>query len=903
MSSKGLFSKEQIEAIDKEVLSQYSDTKEEILFDEWVDVNLKGKKFGKKLLLVGKFRMFVLKKSLFGKFGISCDLPLLDLKEIVTESDQTVKLVFSSHPTPILIKSKKLKEMLLTIRSSFRRITAGQYPLTVKVPSELLEPLPSDWVRSEADGYLDCYIAYCNYFKVPVRKEFIKFIQRLVANGSTDLNLMLCPGIDPQSEIAIDISTVILPLKYNDYFHSVELYDVPHREALHLLGIVMETNKALTKIVVRNVGANDVTTLGTSLTSNPTLPQKVEIFDLRDNQIDKGFQLLNTAIAHYTHGLTALYLDNCGLSSKSLVSLFEGFTKNPAMSITVEELSLSGNKFDDLSSDAFVTWLDKIKGYSRLKKCYLANTNIDLPKISRVLLLVVTMECWDISGNRIGDEFYNSVVDVVTASYKLNTLRLSKCHLSPRAVESIVSAIVKNKRLTDVELDLSENEFGPSGSLVLSRVIKDSNNIRTLNLADCKLKAKGVASLLDALSNSIDTLILDENVPHDEIENTCKRLGDFIAKVPLRKLSLVGSTKCQLRRSIVPLFNYIKTSQTLLELDISNNAIGDYGASELSDVIAENKSLISLHIDNNNFTITAFQAIHSAMKYNRTLYHIPFPMEDFERLPDNEKKQQAMKLWLEIQRMLDANRTEENLKKGQNRRLIGEVPPSRPAPNGTSIPFTPLAQLPQFLRTESLPSFQAQLLGKVPSVSSWKNIGTVTQSNVSASGTTNQPSTSASATASSSTQPKTPTSGAAEERAPPTEGSAQSNDKSTTEVASNTPKSSEEHESETESPKPKPQSATSEPDKGGSSATRTLSTTTPPSSSKAPTSSPRLGSRPKSQTSLSGDSEEKESQQGQESPKIKSPRKHDAKASKSPRSSGKSHTKKKSDVDKAEAKK
>jgi Ran GTPase-activating protein (RanGAP) involved in mRNA processing and transport len=89
---------------------------------------------------------------------------------------------------------------------------------------------------------------------------------------------------------------------------------------------------------------------------------QIEIFDLRDNQIEKGFHLLNLAIAHYTHGLTALYLDNCGLSSKSLVSLFEGFTKNPAMSITLEELSLSGNKFDDLSTDAFVTWLDKIKG-------------------------------------------------------------------------------------------------------------------------------------------------------------------------------------------------------------------------------------------------------------------------------------------------------------------------------------------------------------------------------------------------------------------------------------------------------------------------------------------------------------------------------------------------------------
>jgi hypothetical protein len=66
----------------------------------------------------------------------------------------------------------------------------------------------------------------------------------------------------------------------------------------------------------------------------------------------------------------------------------------------------------------------------------------------------------------------------------------------------------------------------------------------------------------------------------------------------------------------------------------------------------------------------------------------------FCSLQDNEKKRQVMMLWLEIQQMLNANRTEENLKRGRNRRLIGEPSPSRPAPNGTSIPYTPLAQLP-----------------------------------------------------------------------------------------------------------------------------------------------------------------------------------------------------------------
>jgi hypothetical protein len=62
-------------------------------------------------------------------------------------------------------------------------------------------------------------------------------------------------------------------------------------------------------------------------------------------------------------------------------------------------------------------------------------------------ILIVVDISYD--NDRIGDDFYSSVVDVVTASYKLNTLRLGKCHLSPRSLEQIASAVVKNKRLTE----------------------------------------------------------------------------------------------------------------------------------------------------------------------------------------------------------------------------------------------------------------------------------------------------------------------------------------------------------------------------------------------------------------------------------------------------------------------
>jgi len=48
------------------VLSAYSNPKEECRFQDWVEV-VKGKKFHKKILVLGKFRLFLLKKGMFGK--------------------------------------------------------------------------------------------------------------------------------------------------------------------------------------------------------------------------------------------------------------------------------------------------------------------------------------------------------------------------------------------------------------------------------------------------------------------------------------------------------------------------------------------------------------------------------------------------------------------------------------------------------------------------------------------------------------------------------------------------------------------------------------------------------------------------------------------------------------------
>ncbi len=44
-------------------------------------------------------------------------------------------------------------------------------------------------------------MAHCSYFRTRPSTEFMRYIQYLVANGITDLDLSNCPGVDQKSDI------------------------------------------------------------------------------------------------------------------------------------------------------------------------------------------------------------------------------------------------------------------------------------------------------------------------------------------------------------------------------------------------------------------------------------------------------------------------------------------------------------------------------------------------------------------------------------------------------------------------------------------------------------------------------------------------------------------------------
>ena len=229
---------------------------------------------------------------------------------------------------------------------------------------------------------------------------------------------------------------------------------------------------------------------------------------------------------------------------------------------------------DMLLHNTTVTWLD------------LTDNNLDseagvaiaegLKKNSTVRYLILRK-------NKMGPEAGHAFSSVIKKNHTLVRMDLSvnrmgpvvwwrnrfKREFVPGAGESIGEALRVNKHLTD--LDLSQNECGPSAGDAFAESLRYNHTLTRLDLGGNVLTAAGAKSLafVLGLKNGLITLNIAQNI-----------LGAKTGMVLLRA---------------------IRTMPMLTDLDISRNEFGNTVGMSLMEAMMDNKTLISLVSEENNF--------------------------------------------------------------------------------------------------------------------------------------------------------------------------------------------------------------------------------------------------------------------------------------------------------------
>jgi len=125
-------------------------------------------------------------------------------------------------------------------------------------------------------------------------------------------------------------------------------------------------------------------------------------------------------------------------------------------------------------------------------------------------------------------------------------------------------------------------------------------------------------------------------------------MGDSI-----RTLSLSGGYSDSI---LISFFRKLHDNQSLLELDVSNNKLGDIGASAIASLIRNNSFIASIHCDNNSFNQSGFQAIALSISRSKSLQYFDCQWQDLK----NSKGRHRLirKAIIDIQITLAINRSQ-----------------------------------------------------------------------------------------------------------------------------------------------------------------------------------------------------------------------------------------------------
>ncbi|XP_048103864.1 NACHT, LRR and PYD domains-containing protein 12-like [Alosa alosa] len=297
-------------------------------------------------------------------------------------------------------------------------------------------------------------------------------------------------------------------------------------------------------------------------------------FDLRTyNTSDEGRRRLIPAVRCFRKARLA----DCKLSKVSY-EIVVSVLQSPNSLI---ELDLSNNDLRDSGVQLFSAGLYSPKSklqILRLSGCNLSNESLEI--IASVLQSPNSLIVLDLSNNDLKDAQHQLLsAGMHNPNCKLQTLRLTGCNLSDDACEIVASVLQSSNSL--IELDLSNNILRDSGAQSLSAGLYSHNcKLQTLRLAQCQITENGYGYLAIAFnsnSSHLKELDLDCNLPK-ETGLLSARLQE--AQLNLKTLQLPGCNLTDKACGIVA--SVLQSPNSLIELDLSNNDLGDSGVQLLS---------------------------------------------------------------------------------------------------------------------------------------------------------------------------------------------------------------------------------------------------------------------------------------------------------------------------------
>ncbi|KAJ3450273.1 leucine-rich repeat isoform f [Anaeramoeba flamelloides] len=496
-------------------------------------------------------------------------------------------------------------------------------------------------------GYLLLYRSYCDYFQLKPCTNFVLWMKQRLKIGFNKSRFFPLTEfhdieLDQKSPYFLDLRPVFSALKYSKWINKLCFSNLRRREIIPLMTEVILSNQALTELHLDGIQQSDgLNKLVGAIGKNPNLP--LNTLDLSNNPLgDKGVRKLINSLNCSKIKIRDLRLANCQITNKGIVKLFTTLKAFQSLSTSLAKIDLSSNNFGSTGSEAFSNWLEDLsKNQNNLSYLKLSNCSLDVQEIFKILheKFSTKIEYLDVSNSVFDTKSGILLSKLISHSFLLYYLNISSTNISIACFRSVIHSINLNKKLDNLYLNASLNNFGIEGATIIADKLLTINKIKTLVIDENNFTAKGMKIIIKQLvqNKSIKEISFARNVRiHENIQSLTDPFRQLIEEnKKIEKINISGGIKhYSLNGSLNSMLNSLKTNTTLKSLNIKFNGIGDDGFINLSKSLKKNETLTSLKIDEvgNNFTIHGLKLLSKIITKNNHLSDFPLPENMIKKL-------------------------------------------------------------------------------------------------------------------------------------------------------------------------------------------------------------------------------------------------------------------------------
>ncbi|XP_029412680.1 ribonuclease inhibitor isoform X2 [Nannospalax galili] len=316
------------------------------------------------------------------------------------------------------------------------------------------------------------------------------------------------------------------------------------------------------------------------LQANPTLTE----LSLRTNELgNAGVHLVLQGLQNSTCKIQKLSLQNCGLTEAGC-----GVLTGPLRSLTtLRELHLNDNPLGDAGLQLLCkAFLDPQCHLERLQLEYCNLTATSCEPLATVLRAKPDFKELVLSNNDLHEAGVHTLCQgLKDSACQLELLKLENCGITSANCRDLCDVVGSKASLQ--ELGLGCNKLGNAGIATLCPGLLHPNcRLRTLWLWECDITAEGCKDLCHVLrtKQSLKELSLASNELGDE---GARLLCDSLLE-PGCQLESLWVKSCSLTAACCSHFCSVLTqNRSLLELQMSNNPLGDSGVQELCKALGQ----------------------------------------------------------------------------------------------------------------------------------------------------------------------------------------------------------------------------------------------------------------------------------------------------------------------------